>query len=127
MWSFFKPRPIVIQPVAVRAGDDLVLSLPQWDASEDLVALLCAAQKQFPGVRIHLLAGFGQAQVAMNQPKGQHGNECADDQRDEPQLPTPLPFSQRFAGLDDPAFQGKVFVSYCSVGRVALVSVPPKA
>lgn len=80
----FAPRPIRIEARPVHAGDDLILFVRDWPASQDMVGFLNATQQQFPGVRIHLLVGFDSVQVSGEQGSAQ--GEHATDER-QPKLP----------------------------------------
>ena len=64
---------MVIHAVAIGAGDDLVIAVPDRLDSDDALALLNAAKQQFQGVRIHLLCGFGSVQIERND----GGGNCA--------------------------------------------------
>lgn len=56
-------RPLLLQPVTARAGDDVILTLPNRLDSDDALALLDAVAQHLPKVRVHLLCGFGEVQV----------------------------------------------------------------
>lgn len=122
--SLFR-RPVVITPVAVRAGDDLVLSPDSWDASQDVVAFLGAAQEQFPGVRLHLLIGFGGIQVVRKEDDAD-GSAGAEQGRQEPGQGTHDDTPVVVPPLAQAGSQGPVVVlRYGAGARVIATTVPP--
>lgn len=122
--SFFR-RPIVITPVAVRPGDDLILVLRDRLDSDDAFRLLDATKEQFSSVRIHLLAGFGEVQV---QRKDCSGCTQACQASRNPPLPIDGPSNTK------PSFElpkaredGYVFaILYVTATRLVAVAIPPK-
>ncbi|MFJ0446612.1 hypothetical protein WLV72_15755 [Bordetella bronchiseptica] len=120
----FVPRPIRVEARPVHAGDDLILSVRDWPASEDMVGFLNAAQQQFPGVRIHLLVGFDSVQVSGEQGSAQ--GEHATDER-QPKLPIQQYRDEALSRGAKPGPQGNVvLLTWASAGRVVVVSVPPQ-
>ncbi|MFJ0380794.1 hypothetical protein [Bordetella bronchiseptica] len=120
----FVPRPIRVEARPVHAGDDLILSVRDWPASEDMVGFLNATQQQFPGVRIHLLVGFDSVQVSGEQGSAQ--GEHATDER-QPKLPIQQYRDEALSRGAKPGPQGNVvLLTWASAGRVVVVSVPPQ-
>lgn len=120
----FAPRPIRIEARPVHAGDDLILFVRDWPASQDMVGFLNATQQQFPGVRIHLLVGFDSVQVSGEQGSAQ--GEHATDER-QPKLPIQQYRDEALSRGAKPGPQGNVvLLTWASAGRVVVVSVPPQ-
>lgn len=120
----FVPRPIRVEARPVHAGDDLILSVRDWPASQDMVGFLNATQQQFPGVRIHLLVGFDSVQVSGEQGSAQ--GEHATDER-QPKLPIQQYRDEALSRGAKPGPQGNVvLLTWASAGRVVVVSVPPQ-
>lgn len=117
-------RDFRIDAVSVRPGDDLILSAANWPTSEDVVAFLNAAQKQFPGVRIHLLTGVYGVQVHRNERSGE-GEASRDEGRQQPRR-TLLEITTSAAHAEpDVAEQGSVVLLRKLSGfGVVAVSVP---
>lgn len=122
--SLFR-RPLVIAPVAVRAGDDLVVSLRDRLDSDDAFALLDALKQQFPATTIHLLTGFGDVQVQRHD--GGSNGTGGDDRRDPPLPvggPAPGKPASRMAAARE---KGDVVVITCATQfRLIAVYIPPK-
>lgn len=123
-FSLFR-RPLVIAPVAVRAGDDLVVSLRDRLDSDDAFALLDALKEQFPTTRIHLLTGFGDVQVQRND-RGSDGSS-GDDSGDPP-FPVGSPaLGEPASRLSKAGEQGDVVViTHATQFRLIAVYIPPK-
>lgn len=117
-------RDIHIGAVAVRPGDDLILSAENWPASEDVVAFLNAAQKQFPGVRIHLLTGVYGVQVHRNKRSGE-GEASRDEGRQQPRRTLLEMATSAAHAAPDVAEQGSVVLLRKLTGfGIVAVSVP---
>lgn len=113
-------RPVQIQPIPVRPGDDVIVSLPS--AQEDALGLLGALQKQFPRTRIHLLIGFPAA-VEVHRKQGGRDGESAG-QEGQPQRTVQ---QQALASGCQPGPEGNVVLcTWAAKGRVVVVSVPPE-
>ncbi|CAE34014.1 phage-related hypothetical protein [Bordetella bronchiseptica RB50] len=120
----FVPRPIRIEAWPVHVGDDLILSVRDWPASQDMVGFLNATQQQFPGVRIHLLAGFDSVQVSGEQRRA-YGKATAKEC--QPKLAIQQYCDEAISRGAKPGPQGNVvLLTWASAGRVVVVSVPPQ-
>lgn len=120
--SLFR-RPLVVAPLAIRPGDDLLLPVPDWPASQDPVAFLNALQGQFPGVRLHLLIGF-HADVVRKQGSGDREGA---GQHAEPKRTVEQQARQALASGAPTGPQGNVVIwTWSGDGRVVVVSVPPQ-
>lgn len=117
-------RRIVLSPMAVRPGDDLILAPTDWPASQDMVGFLNAAQQQFPGVRIHLLVGFGAVQVQRNQ-RGAESEKPGKESQPQRTL-TELAQQSRVAAAKTGQQGNVVVLTWCAEGRVVAVSIPPE-
>lgn len=119
-------RPIVVTPVALRPGDDLVLTVEDWPASEDIPSFLRALQQEFPGVNLHLLAGFGPVQVI----REEHGTDgCAgpDKRRHQPRSAALDGSAAQVSPVPEPGPQGPVVVlRHAAGGRVIASTIPPQ-
>lgn len=122
--SLFR-RPLVITPVAIRAGDDLVISLRDRLDSDDAFALLDALKQQFPATTIHLLTGFGDVQVQRHD--GGSNGTGGDDRRDPPLPvggPAPGKPASRMAAAREKG--DVVVITYATQFRLIAVYIPPK-
>lgn len=122
--SLFR-RPLVITPVAVRAGDDLVISLRDRLDSDDAFALLDTLKQQFPATRIHLLTGFGDVQVQRND---RGGDSASGNGRRDPPFPVGGPALGKPASrLSAAGEQGDIVViTLATQFRLIAVYIPPK-
>ena len=122
--SLFR-RPLVIAPVAVRAGDDLVVSLRDRLDSDDAFSLLDALKQQFPATRIHLLTGFGHVHV---QRSDRGGDGASGDDRGHPPFPVDCPtLGEPASRLAKACEQGDVVViTHATQFRLIAVYIPPK-
>lgn len=120
----FAPRPLRVEARPVHAGDDLVLSVRDWPASEDMVGFLNATQQQFPGVRIHLLVGFDAVQVSGEQRRA-YGKAATDER--QPKRPIQQYRDEALSrGVKLGPEGNVVLLTWASAGRVVVVSVPPQ-
>lgn len=118
-------RDISIQPATVRPGDDIILALPYRLDSDDAFALLHTIKEQFPGVRIHLLTGFGQVQIQ----RGDSGSQSQDsNDRANPPLPvrSPTSASPFFKAAASSEQADVVVITYATDTRLVAVYIPPK-
>lgn len=122
--SLFQPR-LVIASVAVRAGDDIVVSLRDRLDSDDAFALLDALKQQFAATRIHLLTGFGDVQVQRND---RGGDGASGDDRGDPPFPAACPtLGEPGSRLAKAGEQGEVAViTYATQFRLIAVYIQPK-
>lgn len=122
-WVRGSPR---ISAGGIRAGDDLVISADYWPASEDIPGFLRTAQQQFPGVRLHLLVGFGRVEVSRNEDSSERegaANECRQQPRSgSADCAAPLIAPVRESGEQGPV----VVLRYASGGRVIATTIPPQ-
>lgn len=126
--SFFR-RPVIQRSTIIRAygvtpGCDLVVYADSPATHQDSIALLNTVQAQFPGVRIHLLCGFGHGHVERNDRR----QDCeAATNEGNPKLTIQQQRDYAVANGAKPGAQGNVvLLTHCSGGRVIAVSVPPK-
>ena len=123
--SLFQRRPIVVTPLAVRTGDDVIIRLAERLDSDDALALLDTLKQQFPLARLHLLCGFGGVDVQRN---NCGGNSGGGDERRNPPLPVGTPAggepASRLAAVRP---EGNVMV-ITEASRFGLIAVyiPPK-
>jgi hypothetical protein len=128
LWPFRRPTGLRtlarLQPIG--CGDNLILSVGRLTAGEDAIALLNAVQADFPGSRIHLLAGFGQVDITRG-PDRDHEGEQADNGGYDPRTVAPDTLGDAAAQATEAGPQGNVvLLRYCSGGRIVAVSIPPK-
>lgn len=120
---FRRSRHRVVTAAPLRAGDDLVISVLELGAGEDAISLLSALKDQFPGVRLHLLVGFGEGVVVKQHAERDSGHGGRDEPL--PVAPEPLPRPLDSASPLGP--KGDVVqLRYLSGSRVVAVYVPPE-
>lgn len=119
-------RDIHIHPCAVGPGDYLILSIPHLPADIDIVSLLGAAQDQFPGVRIQLLAGFPGVEVLRQQDSAKRsggGDSGRPNPGDEsPARATVVISPSAIAGQQRPV----VVLRHCFGDRIIATTIPPE-
>lgn len=126
MFGWFK-GPRVITPVAVRRGDDLVIAMDDPAALDDAVPLMHTLQDQFPGVRLHLLIGFGSIQIAHNQRDDAPADRGDEHTPDEPQNGPAVRDPVDVAPVAKPAAErNAVVLRHSAGGRIILTSIPPE-
>lgn len=125
MWSLFRRRPVLIQSVAIRAGDDVVVRHADRLDSDDALALLKALREQFPKLTIHLLTGF----VGLEVKRGDGGSQAGScDAGGDPPLPVshPTKVNPLFEAAKASEKGDIVAITYASGLHLVAVSIPPK-